>query len=99
MYKRQVYIDCQAAEENGGATINWDVRNGVFEDYIIEEMFGSFALLLQSIADKNSEVLKEKYPVSLMKETLEIRGDVNNTFKNIMPAMLEDCLLYTSRCV
>ena len=62
----QVYIDCQAAEENGGATINWDVRNGVFEGYIIEEMFGSFALLLQSIADKNSEVLKEKYPVSLM---------------------------------
>ena len=89
----QVYIDCQAAEENGGATINWDVRNGVFEGYIIEEMFGSFALLLQSIADKNSEVLKEKYPVSLMKETLEIRRDVNNTFKNIMPAMLEDGFL------
>ena len=60
---------------------------------LIEEMFGSFALLLQSIADKNSEVLKEKYPVSLMKETLEIRRDVNNTFKNIMPAMLEDGFL------
>ena len=51
-------------------------------------MFGSFALLLQSIADKNSEVLKEKYPVSLMKETLEIRRDVNNTFKNILPHQL-----------
>ena len=28
-----------------------------------------------------------------MKETLEIRRDVNNTFKNIMPAMLEDGFL------
>lgn len=89
----QVYIDCQAAEENGGATINWDVCNGVFEDYIIEEMFGSFALLLQSMADNNNEVFQEKYPIRLTEETLKIRGDVNNTTKKIMPAMLEDGFL------
>ena len=42
----QVYIDCQAAEENNGCTINWDVREGVFDDFIIEAMFESFKELL-----------------------------------------------------
>jgi len=93
----QVYIDCQAAEENDGATINWDVRNGTFEGYIIEEMFGSFALLIQSIADGNNSVFQEKYPIRLTDETLKTRGNVNNTSKNIMPAMLEEGFLKSFR--
>src|SRR4029079_7882035 len=38
----QVWIDCQALVANGSLMVNWDVRDGVFPDGLIDDMFAAF---------------------------------------------------------
>lgn len=47
----QVWIDCQALVANEGLIVNWDVREGVFPDGLVDDMFAAFELLLHSLAD------------------------------------------------
>ena len=47
----QVWIDCQALVANGALMVNWDVRDGVFPDGLIDDMFAAFERLLHSLAD------------------------------------------------
>jgi pyochelin synthetase len=47
----QVWIDCQALVANESLMVNWDVREGVFPDGLIDEMFSAFEQLLHSLAD------------------------------------------------
>lgn len=47
----QVWIDCQALVANGTLMVNWDVRDGVFPDGLIDDMFGAFEQLLHALAD------------------------------------------------
>jgi pyochelin synthetase len=46
-----VWIDCQALVANGSLMVNWDVREGVFPDGLIDDMFAAFEQLLHSLAD------------------------------------------------
>lgn len=46
----QVWIDCQALVANEALTVNWDVREGVFPDGLIDDMFAAFATLLHALA-------------------------------------------------
>ncbi|WP_050607297.1 non-ribosomal peptide synthetase [Clostridium niameyense] len=89
----QVYIDCQASEENSGATINWDIREGIFDECVIDDMFESFKELILSICKEADKIFLLKHPAKLPYETVEIRTKVNNTQKNIQPMMLEDGFL------
>ncbi|TKI54145.1 amino acid adenylation domain-containing protein [Brevibacillus antibioticus] len=47
----QVFIDCQAMDSSAGLQVNWDVREGVFPEHVVDEMFDAFAKLLQSLVD------------------------------------------------
>jgi pyochelin synthetase len=47
----QVWIDCQALVANGSLMVNWDVRDGVFPDGLIDDMFAAFERLLHSLAE------------------------------------------------
>jgi pyochelin synthetase len=47
----QVWIDCQALVANEALLVNWDVREGVFPDGLIDDMFAAFEQLLHSLAD------------------------------------------------
>ncbi|MFB9235716.1 amino acid adenylation domain-containing protein [Plantactinospora siamensis] len=47
----QVWIDCQALVANGALIVNWDVREGVFPDGLIDDMFAAFERLLGTLAD------------------------------------------------
>lgn len=38
----QVFIDCQAMDGNFGLQINWDIREGIFPEGMIEDMFQAF---------------------------------------------------------
>nr|MDP9106602.1 condensation domain-containing protein [Candidatus Eremiobacteraeota bacterium] len=38
----QVWIDCQVMERDGALAVNWDVRDGVFPDGLVDDMFGAF---------------------------------------------------------
>ncbi|MCA1702566.1 MAG: AMP-binding protein, partial [Actinobacteria bacterium] len=46
----QVWIDCQNIERGGGLSSNWDVRDGVFPDGVIEDMVDAYATLLEALA-------------------------------------------------
>ncbi|MFF0827682.1 amino acid adenylation domain-containing protein [Brevibacillus sp. NPDC003359] len=47
----QVFIDCQAMDSSAGLQVNWDVREGVLPELIVDDMFDAFAKLLHSLAD------------------------------------------------
>ncbi|GIQ70292.1 amino acid adenylation domain-containing protein [Xylanibacillus composti] len=46
----QVFIDCQAMDSPAGLQVNWDVREGVFPDRMVDDMFGCFEELLHALA-------------------------------------------------
>lgn len=46
----QVLIDCQVMEYNGGILVNWDVREGIFPEGLIEAAFQEFSKLV-NLAD------------------------------------------------
>lgn len=89
----QVYIDCQAAEENGGLTVNWDIRDGVFNEFIIDEMFQSFEGLIKNIPLNSQTVFEETYPIKLSNKTIKVRDEINNTSKEFKGKMMEEGFL------
>ncbi|WKX69040.1 AMP-binding protein [Streptomyces sp. XD-27] len=46
----QVFIDCQAMDDAEGLQVNWDVREGVFPDRVVDDMFDAFETLLRALA-------------------------------------------------
>lgn len=49
----QVFIDCQAMDSLDGLQVNWDVREGIFPEGMIDDMFAAFEQLLRSLAQSN----------------------------------------------
>ncbi|WP_170973336.1 non-ribosomal peptide synthetase/type I polyketide synthase [Rhizobium sp. FKY42] len=47
----QVWLDHQAAEQDGALVFNWDVVEGLFPSGMIEDMFLAYQTLLQKLAD------------------------------------------------
>lgn len=93
----QVYIDCQVSEENGGAKINWDVREKVFEEQIIDDMFESFSALIASLCGDANNIFAELHPVGLPRDTVRVRKAINNTKKYFAPQMMEEGFLRSLR--
>ncbi|MEU0007608.1 amino acid adenylation domain-containing protein [Streptomyces sp. NPDC006314] len=50
----QVWIDCQATDQFGGLEVNWDIREGVFPDGLVDDMFAGFARLLHRLAEQEA---------------------------------------------
>lgn len=46
----QVFIDCQVMDGPFGMRVNWDVRQGVFDDGLLADMFDYFGEILRSFA-------------------------------------------------
>jgi len=89
----QVYLDCQISDENGGAKINWDIRDGVFKEKIMNDMFDGFSSLILSICNESEHVLAERFPIELSQKTSEIRDSMNNIKRGFTPQMIEDGFL------
>jgi len=81
----QVFIDCQAADNENGLDVNWDVREDVFPDGLMEEMFGQFyqILLLLGKADEEWEaeecVKLPEYQLALFQQANDTAGEMGNT--------------------
>ncbi|MFF4426893.1 amino acid adenylation domain-containing protein [Streptomyces sp. NPDC001549] len=74
----QVWIDCQATDQFGGLEVNWDVREGVFPDGLVDEMFAAFAGLLRRLAQQDAP-WGEADPLGLPARQREVRDTVNAT--------------------
>ena len=47
----QVWIDCQVIERRGEQLeIHWDIRDGIFKDNVISDMFMAFEYAIRKIA-------------------------------------------------
>lgn len=51
----QVFIDCQAMDGDFGLQINWDVREGVFPDGMIDDMFDLFQQRIEELAKDETD--------------------------------------------
>ncbi len=58
----QVFIDCQAMDTSEGLRINWDIRKGVFEENLVENMFAAFEHLLDDADNLPLTDLKVEIP-------------------------------------
>ncbi|SCK05059.1 pyochelin synthetase [Streptomyces sp. WMMB 714] len=74
----QVWIDCQATDQFGGLEVNWDVREGVFPEGMVEDMFAAFTRLLHRLAEGNAP-WREADPVGLPERQATLRETVNAT--------------------
>ena len=74
----QVLIDCQISRQEGGILVNWDIREGVFLDKIIEDMFEVFKGTLDMLS-KNEAKWEEKIELNIPLETARVREKVNAT--------------------
>lgn len=85
----QVWIDCQVSEENGGITLNWDYRTGVFADDVISQMFNDFTGLVQKFANADENVFDAIAPIPLRKDTAETRENRNNVIEDYPDERME----------
>jgi len=92
----QVWIDCQVREPEGQLQINWDVRDGVFIDGVIDDMFAAFADLLTRLA-RDPDAWSEEAPVGLPSKQRERRRQVNDTSAPVAPALLHDAFVERAR--
>lgn len=75
----QVFIDCQAMDSQAGLQVNWDVREGVFPEQLVDDMFDTFANLLRSLAADREEVWETATELAMPDWQYEERKQVNAT--------------------
>lgn len=85
----QVWIDCQNIERGGGLASNWDVREGVFPDGLVDDMFAAFTDLLQRLA-RDPATWDSVCPVTLPGSQRDRRQRVNATTAPLPDALLHE---------
>lgn len=84
----QVWIDCQVSEERNGILINWDVRDGVFPEGMIEAAFAAFYQELRALADAPEKINEYHYEYN---EAVKAARTAANDTKGAIPAgLLQD---------
>ncbi|OKI02564.1 non-ribosomal peptide synthetase [Streptomyces sp. CB02923] len=74
----QVWIDCQVMADGPATAVHWDVRDGVFPDGVVEDMFSAFETLVGRLTDDDS-VWDAADPVALPARQLERLERANAT--------------------
>jgi pyochelin synthetase len=83
----QVWLDCQVMERDGALALNWDVREGVFPDGVVEAMFEAFADLVRRLA-ASPEPWASTCPVPLPVDQRARREAANHTAAPLGDALL-----------
>src|SRR5262249_13210866 len=91
----QVFIDCQNIERDGALATNWDVREGIFPEALIEMMFATFVDLLGRIAQDES-AWSDNEPVPLPMEQAAVRAEANGIVRPLPESLLHDGFLARS---
>ncbi|GAA1766827.1 non-ribosomal peptide synthetase [Luedemannella helvata] len=85
----QVLIDCQNIERDGALATNWDVREGVFPDGMVDAMFAAFVRLLGDLADSEAGWAGTE-AVRLPDDQRQRRATVNDTAAPLPDGLLHD---------
>lgn len=87
----QVLIDCQVLEVNGRLRVNWDVREGVFPEGLIDNAFEIFRSNVIRLA--SPEGLKSRIFTELPQRVKQVRIETNSTDQPIEATYLYDGFL------
>ncbi|MBB6347807.1 pyochelin synthetase [Nonomuraea muscovyensis] len=88
----QVWIDCQNIERRGGLSTNWDVREGVLADEMVDDAFAAYEELLRRLAG-DPGAWAEQRPVGLPAAQLARREQANATAGPLPDSLLQDGFL------
>ena len=90
----QVFIDCQAGDDERGLQVNWDVRDGVFPEGVVPDMVAAFGVLLRALAgDDAAWAAPAADAVALPTRQRAERDAVNATGAPVAPGLLQDAVL------
>jgi len=84
----QVWIDCQVKEYGGALLVNWDVREGVFPDGLVDDMFAAFTGLLNRLTAQDT--WDSTSPVELPDVQARRRDHVNDTVAPLPSGLLHE---------
>lgn len=73
----QVFIDCQVMDDSEGLKVFWDVREGIFPDGLIEDMFWAFERQIDKMVQEDS--WQQKSVIELPEWQVAERREANNT--------------------
>lgn len=88
----QVFIDCQAMDGDFGLRINWDVRDGIFPDGLVESMFSVFEDLINRLSIDDTLWHTTNF-VSIPSEQKRLLDEVNSTQKGLPEHLLHSKIL------
>jgi pyochelin synthetase len=74
----QVFLDCQVTDDADGLQLNWDVRQGIFPDGMVEDMFAALESTLVRLSE-SAEAWASTDPVPLPAWQVEERARANDT--------------------
>ena len=84
----QVWIDCQVSDEKNGILVNWDVRDGVFPEGMIEAVFSAFCQELRVLTEETEKI--DEYSYDNVESVKSVRAAVNDTKSVLPPGLLQD---------
>lgn len=91
----QVFIDCQVMDDLEGLRIFWDVREGIFPDGLVEDMFFLFGKQIDKM-EKECFWTQEDI-VELPEWQKQVRNSVNNTVVKRELYRIEEGIIYSCR--
>lgn len=87
----QVWIDCQVIERNGELEIHWDVRDDVFKENVISDMFTTFKNTIKKIVTDSDWT--SKGVLTFAPDYFRDRDSYNHEEKKVENRMLYDGVL------
>ncbi|KUF36531.1 MULTISPECIES: non-ribosomal peptide synthetase [Lysinibacillus] len=88
----QVWIDCQVSEQPNGVLINWDVREGIFPNGLMDTAFQFFVDHLTNLAN-NEGAWTDRDVIGLPEAMQKVRNEIKNTTVNLPKGLLYDKVL------
>ncbi|WP_165367446.1 AMP-binding protein, partial [Phytoactinopolyspora endophytica] len=74
----QVWLDAQATELDGGVLLNWDARESVFCEGVLDAMFAAYVELVEELLDDGA-AWNRPVPARLPAAQRAVRDQVNDT--------------------
>ncbi|MFI9588030.1 amino acid adenylation domain-containing protein [Streptomyces sp. NPDC052236] len=88
----QVYLDHQVMEEGGELTLNWDIREGIFPEGMVDAMFGAYVEVISDLC-QDEDTWQRPAPTLVPGADLEVRTAANATAAPVPAELLHEAFL------
>lgn len=88
----QAFLDCQVMDSEDGLHINWDVREGIFEKGVIQDIFCVFIKSLKLFSE-SLELWDRRVNIELPENQMTRRKKINDTFKEMKEETLQNLFI------